>query len=80
MDELISFNADVLCLQEVDNYDNWWRPQLQAAGYDGLFVKRGGRHKDGVATMFLRSKVSFEIRIQNSFLNTLVSTVQFRGP
>lgn len=54
--EVLAQEPDVLCLQEVDNYDLWWQPQLSRAGYDGIYTKRGRRHEDGVATFYSRSK------------------------
>ncbi len=56
LQELLSFQADVLCLQEVDHFEDWWRPQLSRAGYDGVYQKRARFHRDGVATFFLRDK------------------------
>lgn len=38
--EIFSFDADVLCLQAVDDFDDWWRPQLGLAGYDSIFKRR----------------------------------------
>ncbi|GBG34739.1 Glucose-repressible alcohol dehydrogenase transcriptional effector [Hondaea fermentalgiana] len=56
LDEVLAHKPDVLCLQEVDNFDLWWQPRLAEAGYDGIYCQRGRRHKDGVATFFSRSK------------------------
>ncbi|CAK9102628.1 Carbon catabolite repressor protein 4 homolog 1 (CCR4 homolog 1) [Durusdinium trenchii] len=56
LDEILAFEADILCLQEVDHFEDWWQPRLGEAGYDGTFQKRGRRHREGVATFFLRSK------------------------
>ena len=30
LDEIGSLRADILCLQEVDNYESFWRPELRA--------------------------------------------------
>ena len=38
--EIFSMDADILCLQEVDDFDDWWRPQLSSAGYDSVYKRR----------------------------------------
>lgn len=49
--ELLSLDADVLCLQEVDDYDDWWVGQLSVAGYDSVYARaRGADH--GLVTAF----------------------------
>jgi len=30
--ELVSYSADVICLQDADHYQDWWRPQLTSRG------------------------------------------------
>lgn len=50
-------SADVLCLQDVDFFHQWWRPQLTSAGYDSLFKQRtsiGGVHREGVVIAWKR--------------------------
>ena len=37
---IFSADADVVCLQDVDDFEDWWRPNLSAAGYDSLFHSR----------------------------------------
>jgi len=60
--ELKSMAADVITLQEVqkDAYDEWFRPQLQEAGYEGIFQQkkrdpifhRGKYTAEGCATFY----------------------------
>jgi mRNA deadenylase 3'-5' endonuclease subunit Ccr4 len=58
--ELQSFNADIVCLQEMhkDNFHQWLSPFLSHLGYDnGTFAERGGtKAKDGVVIFFKRDK------------------------
>ncbi|CAF3511114.1 unnamed protein product [Rotaria sp. Silwood1] len=58
--ELQSFNADIVCLQEIheENFQQWLSPFLLQLGYDeGTFAKRGGtKAKDGVVIFFKRDK------------------------
>lgn len=51
------YRADVLCLQDVDCFHQWWSPQLTSAGYDSLFKQRTSRaamHRDGVVIAWKR--------------------------
>lgn len=38
--EIRSYDADVICLQDVDHFDDWWRPQLMLLGYDPVYKER----------------------------------------
>lgn len=54
---LHAFRADVLCLQDVDFFHQWWGPQLTSAGYDSLFKQRTSRsavHREGVVIAWKR--------------------------
>lgn len=52
--ELLSLSADIICLQEVDKYDDLLC-FLENAGYDGAFKRRTGGNVDGCA-MFWKAK------------------------
>lgn len=58
--EFQSFNADIICLQEIhkDDFNQWLSPFLSQLGYDnGTFAERGGtKAKDGVVIFFRRDK------------------------
>ncbi|CAF0715520.1 unnamed protein product [Adineta steineri] len=58
--ELQSFNADIVCLQEMhkDDLRRWLNPFLSQLGYgEGIFAERGGdKAKDGVVIFFKRDK------------------------
>mmetsp|Transcript_7748 Transcript_7748/g.17196 ORF Transcript_7748/g.17196 Transcript_7748/m.17196 type:complete len:624 (+) Transcript_7748:75-1946(+) len=64
--ELKSMAADIITLQEVqkDAYDDWFRPQLAAADYDGVFQQkkrdpifhRGRYTAEGCATFYKNSR------------------------
>lgn len=56
---LAELDADILCLQEVDNYDKFWERELGKAGYFGAYKQRNSHLKpklDGCATFFRASK------------------------
>ncbi|KAF7646603.1 hypothetical protein LDENG_00184790 [Lucifuga dentata] len=55
--ELAGYNADVICLQEVDKgvFVDSLRPALDAFGLDGVFRLKDRQH-EGLATFYRRSK------------------------
>eukprot|EP00753_Platysulcus_tardus_P007563 PLAT15277.2.p1 GENE.PLAT15277.2~~PLAT15277.2.p1 ORF type:complete len:591 (+),score=217.38 PLAT15277.2:93-1775(+) len=53
--ELMSMEADVICLQEMDRR-SWWLEQLSLLGYDALYLRRP-RRRDGLALAFQRDKL-----------------------
>ncbi|XP_035535110.1 protein angel homolog 2 [Morone saxatilis] len=58
--EIQQYNADILCLQEVqeDHYENQIKPALQALGYQCEYKKRTGSKPDGCAVIFKSSRLS----------------------
>jgi len=52
--EILLYNSDIVCLQELDKYQEL-KGRMQAAGYKGIFKRKGGGRKDGVA-IFYKSK------------------------
>ena len=53
--EMLSLNADILCLQEVDNYEEWWLEKMGLAGYDGVYLQQTNEiRRDGVAIFYKR--------------------------
>jgi len=57
LNEIITYNADIICLQDCDHYDDWWRPQLSLLDYDTVYKKRtqkNGFHYEGVLIAFRR--------------------------
>uniref|UniRef100_A0A8C5PCK7 Angel homolog 2 n=1 Tax=Leptobrachium leishanense TaxID=445787 RepID=A0A8C5PCK7_9ANUR len=67
--EIKEMNADILCLQEVqeDHYKNQIKPSLEAFGYHCEFKSRTGSKPDGCAICFRASK----------FVLTLVKPVEY---
>ncbi len=66
--DVADVSADLLLLQEVDDYEAFWRPQLAARGYESAWKRRTGvtaAKKDGVALAWrpgaLRLEASEEV-------------------
>ncbi|KAL4162156.1 hypothetical protein PRNP1_002704 [Phytophthora ramorum] len=47
--EILSYDADIMCLQEVDEYDDWWAVELATAGYDSIYATSSAPDSDSVA-------------------------------
>ncbi|ETN01143.1 hypothetical protein PPTG_17567 [Phytophthora nicotianae INRA-310] len=62
-------SPDVICLQEVDNYKEFWAGMMKKLGYGGLFVKKTSTKPDGVAVFWnekkLKVKESEEISLDS---------------
>lgn len=58
--ELGSLDADIVCLQEVqeDHYQEQIRPALEARGYQCEYKRRTGRKPDGCAVAFKKGRFS----------------------
>jgi hypothetical protein len=56
--EIVSYSADILCLQDVDHYYDWWQPRLMSYGYDTLWKQKTSElytHSEGVMICYRRN-------------------------
>jgi len=85
--ELDGYNADVLCLQEVDTkiFNGYLEPTFARCGFTGIFAKKGGDISEGVSCIFNTQKfrlvesynyVLSEELANNSLLSDLWKAVQ----
>ncbi|KAH7447330.1 hypothetical protein KP509_01G101600 [Ceratopteris richardii] len=58
IERLLSFNADILCLQELDAFESFYKEQLDDHGYSSIYVQRPGRKKDGCGIFYCRARLS----------------------
>ena len=85
---------DVICLEEVDHYSDWFLPRLRERGYRGFFVKKpkspclktapGSGLEDGCA-LFCREATVAVARVEtlnyaSSNQVALLATVRMTGP
>jgi mRNA deadenylase 3'-5' endonuclease subunit Ccr4 len=40
LEEVIRVNPDLLLMEEVNHYEDFWRNELQRIGYDGIFLPK----------------------------------------
>ena len=57
MYEILAYNADVICLQEVDTaiYDTLLRPVLESKGYQGFYSNKASTQQEGCAMFWSTS-------------------------
>ena len=76
--EIAEEKCDVLCFQEVDphHYHNYWRPQLEALGYIGIFhskIRYGNGDADGCATFWSHTRFTLH---EDHLINLAEAAIQ----
>eukprot|EP00884_Botryococcus_braunii_P017342 jgi/Botrbrau1/4291/Bobra.0390s0031.1 len=80
--ELLSYNADILCLQEVqsNHYSDFLQPELKKHGYDSLYKKKATEiytgqvfASDGCATFFKTSRFKMMKKYEVEFNKAALS-------
>lgn len=59
LQEIRSYEAEIIMLQDVDHFADWWRPKLMTLGYDCIFKKRTETkesHDEGVVVGYKRDR------------------------
>ena len=52
MKEIVSYKADILCIQEMDRYEKYWRETFEKCGYASIYKQRTGLKPDGCAVFW----------------------------
>ena len=68
--ELKCYNPDVIALQDVDLFKEFWQPQLMLLGYDVVYFQRTcerKRHEEGVAIAYNKDKFQLFKTVQVEF-------------
>ena len=53
--DITRYDADIICLEEVDKYEQTFLPLLGNQGYIGMYQRKPGWHRDGTA-VFIKSE------------------------
>ncbi|KAI5169838.1 CCR4-NOT transcription complex subunit 6 [Pancytospora epiphaga] len=87
LQNIISYNVDILCLQEIETYAffDFYREQLEIRlGYDGTFLPKGRsqtladkRSVDGCATFWKKGKFKLVEQINVDFFNKITTDIRF---
>ncbi|KAF4036829.1 Endonuclease/Exonuclease/phosphatase family [Phytophthora infestans] len=59
-------SPDVICLQEVDNYKEFWAGMMKKLGYEGIFIKKTSTKPDGVAVFWNEKMLKMKESVQVS--------------
>ncbi|KAG6687568.1 hypothetical protein I3842_11G078400 [Carya illinoinensis] len=73
---LKNFGADFLCLQEVDEYDSFYKGQMESLGYSSIYVQRSGQKRDGCGIFYKPDSAELVLE-ENIEYNDLVNSVQY---
>ncbi|XP_057965178.1 carbon catabolite repressor protein 4 homolog 4 isoform X2 [Malania oleifera] len=72
---LKSFGADFLCLQELDEYDSFYKGNMESRGYSSIYIQRSGQKRDGCGIFYKHD--SAELVLEETIeYNDLVNLVQ----
>lgn len=56
MEEISNYDTDLVCLEEIDHFDDYFNPFMKERGFNGVFHKKGGWHWDGTCLFFRKSR------------------------
>ncbi|KAL1804253.1 hypothetical protein ACET3Z_032900 [Daucus carota] len=72
---LRSFEADILCLQEVDEYDTFYKGNVESHGYSSVYIQRSGTKRDGCGIFYRNNKLELVMQEKIDY-NDLVNSIQ----
>ena len=52
LQEISRLSPDILCVQELDHFQDFLLPFLQSQGFEGIFRQKSGWHNDGLAIFY----------------------------
>lgn len=61
LQEIMEYDADIVCLQDVDQFRTFWQPKLAQCGYDSVYKKKTdhkGKRVEGVLVAFKTDNLS----------------------
>ncbi|CAN1782867.1 Carbon catabolite repressor protein 4 homolog 4 [Linum perenne] len=71
---LKSLEVDFFCLQEVDEYDSFYKPNMANHGYSSIYIQRTGQKRDGCGIFYRldSAELLLEERLEyNDLINAL---------
>ncbi|KAK1403011.1 carbon catabolite repressor protein 4-like [Heracleum sosnowskyi] len=72
---LRSFEADILCLQELDEYDTFYKGNVESNGYSSVYIQRSGTKRDGCGIFYRNNKLELVMEEKIEY-NDLVNSIQ----
>ncbi|XP_058086944.1 carbon catabolite repressor protein 4 homolog 4 [Magnolia sinica] len=72
---LNSLDADFLCIQELDEYDTFYKGKMESQGYSSIYIQRSGQKRDGCGIFYKPN--SAELMLEELIqYNDLVKSVE----
>ncbi|KAK9277280.1 hypothetical protein L1049_006820 [Liquidambar formosana] len=72
---LKNLEADFLCLQELDEYDGFYKGSLESHGYSSVYIQRSGQKRDGCG-IFYKQNIAELVLEEKIEYNDLVNSIQ----
>lgn len=72
---LKGLEVDFLCLQEVDEYDTFYRDHMEKHGYSSIYIQRSGQKRDGCGVFYKQGRAELVLQ-ENIEYNDLVETIE----
>ncbi|XXG43967.1 hypothetical protein AAC387_Pa01g3880 [Persea americana] len=72
---LKSFEADFLCIQELDEYDSFYKGNMDSYGYSSLYIQRSGQKRDGCGIFYKRNSAELMLKEEIDY-NDLVKSIE----
>uniref|UniRef100_I1L5A0 Endonuclease/exonuclease/phosphatase domain-containing protein n=1 Tax=Glycine max TaxID=3847 RepID=I1L5A0_SOYBN len=71
---LKNLGADFFCLQEVDEFDSFYKGNMQDLGYSSIYMKRSGQKRDGCGLFYKHNRAELVLEEKIEY-NDLVKSV-----
>ncbi|XP_060207902.1 carbon catabolite repressor protein 4 homolog 4-like isoform X1 [Lycium barbarum] len=71
---LKSLGADFLCLQELDEYDSFYKSNIERVGYSSIYIQRSGQKRDGCGIFYKQDSAELVIEEKIDY-NDLVPSI-----
>ncbi|KAL0854611.1 hypothetical protein Bca101_059763 [Brassica carinata] len=73
---LKKLQADFFCLQEVDEYDSFYRKNMESLGYSGIYIQRTGQRKRDGCAIFYKPSCAELVTKERIEYNDLLDSVK----
>ncbi|KAF8398756.1 hypothetical protein HHK36_014614 [Tetracentron sinense] len=72
---LKSLEADFLCIQELDEFDGFYKGIMESYGYSSIYIQRSGQKRDGCGIFYKHNSAELILEEEISY-NDLVDSIQ----
>lgn len=72
--DLKNLNADFFCIQELDEYDVFYKSNMEKLGYSSIYVQRNGQKRDGCGIFYKLNSADLVLKEEIDY-NDLVKSI-----